>query len=78
MGGGTGGLCHPHAGLSQTLFQTEDCEQSSVLPGSYTWFDADKADDLTYAAFEEANPANCFAWGHDPGYYADLGCYRLP
>lgn len=70
---GTGSytLCHPIPGTSIQLDQV--ASPAAVVEGSTTllWTNMD----LTY--YLEAPSGACWVWGHDPTYYAALGCQPL-
>lgn len=71
LGTGPTALCHGFTGTSLHLDQVSSI--GGVVEGSTTllWTDMD----LTYYL---SDGATCYTWGHDPSYYAPLGCTVLP
>lgn len=65
--------CHPFDGL---LILTQTNTSNPLYEGVTTYLSADVQTGLTYYA--ETTTGDCYAWGHQPSYYAAAGCLLLP
>ncbi len=64
--------CHLFNGTVLVLQEVTTCSVMDIVPGSRTYFSADKDPFLTY--YLEDSLGNCFIWGEDPTYYGPLNC----
>lgn len=67
-------VCHPMGPTG--VFLAGGAAPGAIDPASQTALTAKQASDLTYMVQSNLT-GQCWAWGKNPAYYADLGCTPL-